>query len=56
MIKAVTYFNFGNALEALTFYEEKLGAEIVSKTMGDDEMFKNLPKNTKCQMSWPNVL
>lgn len=47
MIKAVTYFNFGNALEALTFYEEKLGAEIVSKTMGDDEMFKNLPEEYK---------
>ncbi|WP_240664065.1 glyoxalase/bleomycin resistance/extradiol dioxygenase family protein [Macrococcus sp. DPC7161] len=47
MIKAVPYFNFANALEVLNFYEEKFGAEIVSKTMGDDEMFKDLPEEFK---------
>lgn len=47
MIKSVSYFNFANALEALTFYETKFGAEIVSKTMGDDDMFKDLPSEYK---------
>ncbi|WP_338061514.1 glyoxalase/bleomycin resistance/extradiol dioxygenase family protein [Staphylococcus ratti] len=47
MIKSVSYFNFENALEALNFYEAKLGAEVVSKTMGDDEMFKDLPEEYK---------
>lgn len=47
MINAVTYLNFPNALEALTFYKEKFGASIINQTMGDDEMFKDLPPEYK---------
>ncbi|GGB06707.1 glyoxalase/bleomycin resistance/extradiol dioxygenase family protein [Macrococcus hajekii] len=47
MFKAVTYFNFSNALEALQFYENKLGAKVITQTMGDDDMFKGMPDEYK---------
>ncbi|WP_414044059.1 VOC family protein [Macrococcus sp. EM39E] len=47
MIKAVPYFNFHNTLEVLDFYEQHLGAKIISKTLGDDEMFKDMPADFK---------
>lgn len=47
MIKAVPYFNFHNTLEVLDFYEQHLGAKIISKTLGDDEMFKDMPDEFK---------
>ncbi|WP_414055733.1 VOC family protein [Macrococcus equi] len=47
MIKAVQYFNFHNAIEVLDFYEQHLGAKIITKTMGDDEMFKDMPEEYK---------
>lgn len=39
MIKAVQYFNYSNALEALDFYEKNFGAKILSKTLASDPMF-----------------
>ncbi|ULG74582.1 VOC family protein [Macrococcus brunensis] len=47
MFKAVTYFNFAHFLEALDFYKNKLGARIINQTMGDDEMFKDMPAEYK---------
>ncbi|MCG7418867.1 VOC family protein [Macrococcoides goetzii] len=47
MIKAVPYFIFHNTLEVLDFYEQHLGAKIISKTLGDDEMFKDMPDEFK---------
>ncbi|WP_411843317.1 VOC family protein [Salinicoccus sp. HZC-1] len=40
MFKAVQYFNFSNALEALEFYQKNFGARIISKSMADNEMFR----------------
>lgn len=39
MIKAVQYFNFSNALEALEFYEKNFDAVINSKSLATDPMF-----------------
>lgn len=39
MFKAVTYLNTNRASEMLAFYEDKFGAKIISKIMGDNEMF-----------------
>lgn len=39
MIKRIQYFNFQNALEAIEYYEEFFDAKLISKQMGDDEMF-----------------
>ncbi|WP_331466719.1 glyoxalase/bleomycin resistance/extradiol dioxygenase family protein [Macrococcoides goetzii] len=47
MIKAVQYFNFHNSLEVLDFYEKHLGAKIINKTMGDDEIFRDMPEEYK---------
>lgn len=45
MVKAVQYFNFQDALSAIRYYEEVFGAEVVSISTGDDEMFtdSNMP-------------
>ena len=33
MIKAVTYFNFENSLEALEYYKNNFNAEVVTRKM-----------------------
>lgn len=39
MIKAIQYFNYSNALEALEFYEKNFDAVINSKVLASDPMF-----------------
>lgn len=39
MIKAVQYFNYSNALEALEFYEKNFDAVINSKVLASDTLF-----------------
>ncbi|WP_124058911.1 VOC family protein [Vaginisenegalia massiliensis] len=39
MFTVIPYFNFPNALEALTYYEETLGAKVTSKFMANDPLF-----------------
>lgn len=41
MIKAIQYFNFQNALEAIRYYEKNFDAEVVAVQTGDDDMFKD---------------
>lgn len=44
MIKAITYFNFKNTAEVLEFYEENFGAELMTRTMGNDSVFEDVLK------------
>ncbi|WP_245573092.1 VOC family protein [Jeotgalicoccus psychrophilus] len=39
MIKAIQYFNYSNALEALEFYEKNFDAVINSRVLASDPMF-----------------
>ncbi|WP_323704289.1 glyoxalase/bleomycin resistance/extradiol dioxygenase family protein [Mammaliicoccus sp. Dog046] len=43
MVEVITYFNFKNSIEALKFYEEKLGATDIMRVAGNDELFKDAP-------------
>ena len=47
MIKAVTYFNFENSLEALEYYKNNFNAEVVTRTMGNDPIFRDMPDEYK---------
>lgn len=47
MIEAVPYFTFRNSLQVLEFYEQKLGAKVLGKVMGNNEMFKDMPDAMK---------
>ncbi|MDT3995954.1 VOC family protein [Mammaliicoccus fleurettii] len=39
-----SYFNFKNSVEALKFYEEKLGATDIMRVPGNHEIFKDAPE------------
>nr|WP_263312724.1 glyoxalase/bleomycin resistance/extradiol dioxygenase family protein [Mammaliicoccus sp. Marseille-Q6498] len=47
-----TYFNFQNSIEALKFYEEKLGATDIMRVPGNHEMFKDAPEEFKMPESF----
>ncbi|GGI42475.1 VOC family protein [Mammaliicoccus stepanovicii] len=47
-----TYFNFQNSIEALKFYEEKLGATDIMRIAGNDERFKDAPDEFKLPESF----
>lgn len=42
-MQAVQYLNFNHTNEVLDFYQTYLDANIITKIMGDDEMFKDSP-------------
>lgn len=47
-----TYFNYSNSIEALKFYEEKLGATDINRVPGNHEMFKDAPEEFKMPESF----
>lgn len=44
MFKAIPYFNFQNALEAIDYYVEHFGAEVVAVTKASHDMFQDAPE------------
>lgn len=47
MFKAIPYFNFQNALEAIDYYVEYFEAEVVAVTKANHEMFQDAPEEYK---------
>lgn len=44
MFRAIPYFNFQNALEAIDYYVEYFDAEIIAVTKASHEMFEGAPE------------